>query len=83
MRGFTKAAVSLSSILAPVSAFVIPESASLNVGDSKSIVEYRELLYDCHDCSSKLTRIGPGEALVKFKAEQTQGSDEQSVMIKC
>ncbi len=80
MRGFTKAAVSLSSILAPVSAFVIPESAPLSVGGSKPSVEYRELLPDCHDCSSTLTKVGPAEALVKFKTEQTQASnDEQPV----
>ncbi len=77
MRGFTKAAVSLSSILAPVSAFVIPESAPLSVGGSKSSVEYRELLPDCHDCSSTLTKVGPAEALVKFKTEQTQASDDE------
>jgi len=80
MRGFTKAAVSLSSILAPVSAFVIPESAPLSVGGSKPSVEYRELLPDCHDCSSTLTKVGSAEALVKFKTEQTQASnDEQPV----
>ena len=45
MRGFMKAAAWLSSTLASVSAFVIPDATSPGVGDLKSTVEYRELLY--------------------------------------
>ncbi len=57
MRGFTKAAVLLSSTLASASAFVIPDSALVSIGDSKSVVEYSELLHYCHDCPSKLIKI--------------------------
>ena len=55
MRGFTKAAVLLSStFLASGSALVIPDPTSLSVDDPKSIVDYREWHY-CHGCHRKLT----------------------------
>ena len=50
MRGFTKAAALLSSTIFSASAFVIPDTGSLSVGDSTAVVEYRGFCWShyCH-----------------------------------